>query len=84
VNLIKFYRKRLDANQGTLYKRFKETVDKALEDQEHVKEFHAFEVMKPVGCQCIMETLSDLTYKHMKELKLYKTQIGDEGVKYIA
>ena len=38
LNIMKFYRKKLDACQAQVYKRFKERIDKAIEDQEHVKD----------------------------------------------
>ena len=30
-----------------------------------------------------MEALEDLSYKHVTEIKFYKTEMSDEGVKYV-
>lgn len=30
-----------------------------------------------------MEALEDLSYKHVTEIKFYKTEMADEGVKYV-
>lgn len=55
-----------------------------IEGNEDLASYIGLDVIGPLGCASICDTLGDLQYKHLKELKLYKSGIGDEGCKSIA
>lgn len=42
-----------------------------------------WEELGPVGVRAMADSLSDLGYKHLKVLRLWKVRAGDEGVRCI-
>jgi len=61
----------------------KEKLDKAYDDGENLEKIHIWEFMGPVGVRAMMDTFSEIGYKHLKSLRLWKTGASDEGVRSV-
>ncbi|KAL4466504.1 hypothetical protein ABPG72_000711 [Tetrahymena utriculariae] len=81
--LPKVYRRKCESLQATSCKQFREKIEEALDEQDHVKKLHLFDPLQPLGIRAIMESLADLKYKHLQSIKLVKVECQDEGVQYI-
>ena len=44
---------------------------------------HLWEEMGPVGVRTLMESFSEISYKHLKSLRLWKVKAQDEGIRSI-
>ena len=66
-----------------LCKIFKERLDAAVSEGEHLKAVKLWEEMGPVGVRAMMEAFTEVGYKHLKELRLWRVKCQDEGVRTI-
>lgn len=44
---------------------------------------HLFEPLQPIAVRAMMESMSDMKYKHLASIKFVKVECRDEGVQYI-
>lgn len=81
--LPKIYRRKCETLGIPPYKVFREKIEEALDDQDHLKKLHLFDPLQPIGVRAMMDSLADLKYKHLASIKLVKVECHDEGVEYI-
>lgn len=58
--IVRLYRKKCEANETTIYKRFKLKVEEALEDNDHLTGFVGLDPIGVLGIKSICEVLGDL------------------------
>jgi hypothetical protein len=49
----------------------------------HIIQLQMWEEMGPVNVRAIMDTFSEISYKHLKTLRLWKVKAEDEGIRSI-
>jgi len=65
-------------------KLFSGRIEECLGENEHLEKLHLWEEIFPVGIRALFETLEEVDYKHLKSIRLWKTQCENEGVRTIA
>ncbi|EGR33638.1 hypothetical protein IMG5_047470 [Ichthyophthirius multifiliis] len=99
VNLPRIYRRKCESLGVSQNRFFREKVEQAIDDQDHLKkvklqqikkqfkykktQLHTLEPLSSLDVRAIMESLIDLKYKHIQSLKLVKAECQDEAVQYI-
>ncbi|CAD8102903.1 unnamed protein product [Paramecium primaurelia] len=81
--LNKLYRKRCEINGVPLCKIFKERLEAVCSEGEHLQNVKLWEEMGPVGVRAMMESFTEIGYKHLKQLRLWRVKCQDEGVRTI-
>jgi len=83
IKFPKLYRKKCEANNVPICKLLMSRIDDANGESEHVNKIHLWEEIYPAGTRAIFETFEDLEYKHIKSIRLWKTQVENEGTRSI-
>lgn len=68
---------------GSLSKLFKDRVDRCVEEGGNLQQIILYEEVGPVGIRSIFDALSDLDYKHVRQVCVWKAKAEDEGVRAI-
>lgn len=82
-NLPRIYKKKCEVNGVTPCKQFMDKLNHCIEEDEDLPELHLWEEMGPVSVRAIMDALNELSYKHVKSIKLWKVNAQDEGVRTV-
>ena len=80
---LKVYKKKCDQLSVPICKIFKDKIDLAISEGDHLYKLHIWEELGPIGVRTIMESASDVIYKHLKSIRLWKVKAEDEGVRTI-
>ncbi|EGR33938.1 hypothetical protein IMG5_030190 [Ichthyophthirius multifiliis] len=83
LQLYRLYKKKCEFNGVPISKLFKEKLDYAIEEEEHITKIHMWEEIGPVGIRAIMDSLSEIQYQHTKSVRLWKVRAQDEGTRTI-
>ena len=62
---------------------FKERLEAVCSETEHLQTVKLWEEMGPVGVRSMMESFTEIGYKHLKQLRLWRVKCQDEGVRTI-
>jgi hypothetical protein len=82
MRLYNLYKRKCEFNNVPPSKLFREKVDAALEEG-HMTQLQLWDEHGPVGIRSMADALTDLSYKHLKVLRLWKVKAGDEGLRCI-